>query len=204
MKVNTSDNFEEIKTGLLDIQQKVNSFAKGAKTEERKQYLNFLWAVYDSLPAVYIHPTDVTLCNFPDVADFDSNSLLAILGDRVASFLSCNYEDLPRVATSAGEEPVTAYMPDADSKISIYLCACDIFIYLFCFVCLVGIATEYVTRFNSHRGYSTYTDRNKARGITRKKSLKRRGVEVKAEPSDIQLLHEESCDRYNRAFLINL
>lgn len=104
---------------LIAIQCVLNKLVKNSKTSERREYLNFLWSCYDSLPHSYVHPTDPTLCVFEDVERFDCNSLFARLGDVISKFLWME-GILPSVHVPGGTD-LSVSLLDSDCKLVVVI-----------------------------------------------------------------------------------
>lgn len=105
----------EMKALMQEIQEELNNLAKNSKSENRQNYLDFLWSCYDVLPRYYVHPTDPTMCIFPDEDSFDCNSLLARLGETIATFL-WKKMNVPSVWDQQSSASVSITLPDSDSK----------------------------------------------------------------------------------------
>lgn len=106
------DDFDKAKDELKRLQDVLNSITTNSKTENRKQYLNFLWACYSALPGTYVHD-DPNKCNFPDPHTFDGQSLLYCLGRVIADFISgdtCN----PIVWEERVQKSIEVMLPDAE------------------------------------------------------------------------------------------
>lgn len=82
-------------------------------TDNRREYLSFLWSCYEILLNTCIVGEDPTKCRFPSPKEFGHNELLKRLSDRVWSYVFDSRDCLSYVRKDGRR--ISVILPDPDS-----------------------------------------------------------------------------------------